>query len=419
MELLRQFGDPHVLKLAKDHIVLKLETAWPPDVTLPEGISLANGDALLLVANKQSLIQAAMNTLPREAKISKALFCGCEAFRSSDEYRNAAVQLLRDTREICIMHNRNKVYNLIRMFPKARVIALPHDRCSKHALELFEPCRDPCAPLVQGCQLRELVGELDFGDVANIALTPKTVAVGSMESFAEIAAFRNLRSLFVMLSPVIANSNVNSHLKEVLTNSPDLDELVLEACGGLMFHTLATFCPRIKRMALANCTSSTSDTLVNEGAFPNLEYLAMSMQGIDIVAFRFLLRAVRETLRTASFDDDANSAEFLRYCVRWGRQRPFVNLENLTLATDQSLRALKLEHSDLHDVTKGLPALRHLQTNSYDLRLFFENCVPRGRVSLSWLGCVCCESKDPNEEEDEEMVTSGEVRESTPASATD
>ncbi|KAL1472200.1 hypothetical protein MTO96_023108 [Rhipicephalus appendiculatus] len=461
----------------KDHIVLKLETAWPPDVALPVGLSLGNDDALLLVANQESLIQAAKNTLPREAKISKALFCGCEAFHSSDGYRNAAIKLLPQTREIWSSPCRTTFAG-----------TTPWNWTSRAGT--------PRAPLVEGCQLTELVGGLDFVGAGNVRLGPLTVmallrtcpnviridsisvanclvephgllssahtpratsfthlslfsrdcvlglvppgetsavdvalaakqftsikhlkvAVGSMKSFAEVAAFRNLRSLAVMLSPFIALSDVNCHLKELLTSLPHLEELSLEGCGGLMFHTFATFCPRIKRLRLANCTGATLDTMVNEGAFPNLEFLAMSIQVMEI-SFGYFLRAVRETLRTAVFGDDANSAQFLRYCAHRGRHFPFVNLESLTLATDRSLRALELEPRDLHDVAKALPALRHLETDSYDLRLFFENCVPRGRVSLSWLGCVYCKVNDPNTAKLEEIGISGQVQESTPGCA--
>ncbi|XP_037580582.1 uncharacterized protein LOC119463835 [Dermacentor silvarum] len=125
----------------------------------PEGTSLADDDGLLLVANQRSLVCAARSAFPREARISKALFCGCTSFESSRHYASAASELLRDTQEIYIVHNRDKVYKLIRMFPNAKVLALPHDLCT-HALELDEPRRDRSAPLVDRSQLRELVGSM-------------------------------------------------------------------------------------------------------------------------------------------------------------------------------------------------------------------------------------------------------------------
>ncbi|XP_075742753.1 uncharacterized protein LOC119172021 isoform X2 [Rhipicephalus microplus] len=156
MELVREFGDPHVLTLAEDHIVLKLELPWPRDVEFPQGISLADDDGLLLVGNRESFVSARQSTLTRVARICKALFCGCASFDSWDRYASAATNLLRDAEEICIVHNRDKVHKLVRMFPNVKVLALLHDLC-EHYVELDEPCRDLVAPLVEGSQLRKLV----------------------------------------------------------------------------------------------------------------------------------------------------------------------------------------------------------------------------------------------------------------------
>ncbi|KAL3187214.1 hypothetical protein MRX96_025527 [Rhipicephalus microplus] len=120
MEVSEDFGNPDVLVLAEDHIVLKLETALPPDSTLPEGFALGDVDGLLLVANKQSLVSASRSALLRGASVSKALFCGCVSFDSCDLFASAASELLRDAQEVHIVHNRNTVYKLIRMFPNAK-----------------------------------------------------------------------------------------------------------------------------------------------------------------------------------------------------------------------------------------------------------------------------------------------------------
>ncbi|KAL1472206.1 hypothetical protein MTO96_023114 [Rhipicephalus appendiculatus] len=140
------------------HIVLKLETALPPDATtLPEGFAFGDVDGLLLVANQRSLVSASGSALLREASVSKALFCGCAPFDSCDQFARAASELLRNAQEVHIVHNRNTVCKLIRMFPNAKVIALPHD-LSRHHVEFDEPRRDLSAPLVEGSQLRQLVG---------------------------------------------------------------------------------------------------------------------------------------------------------------------------------------------------------------------------------------------------------------------
>ncbi|XP_075727422.1 uncharacterized protein LOC142768868 [Rhipicephalus microplus] len=137
MELVKEFGDSRALLLEEDHIVFKLETPWPQDVPVPEGLSLANENGLLLVSKQGSLILAAKNAMPFGVKIAKALFCGCVSFDSFDIYASAATKLLKDAEE---------------------VLALPHD-LRTHALEEARGVR-PSA-LAKRSQLRELLGTTD------------------------------------------------------------------------------------------------------------------------------------------------------------------------------------------------------------------------------------------------------------------
>ncbi|XP_049511932.1 uncharacterized protein LOC125940184 [Dermacentor silvarum] len=488
MELLREFGDPKDLLLAQDHIMLKLETAWPPDVTVPGGLSFADHDSLLLIANQTSLVSAAKSSLLREAIIPKALFCGCAPFDSSDRYASAARQLLRHAQEICILHNRDKVYKLIRMFPNVKVLCLPHDLCL-HLLELDEPCRDRSAPLVERCQLRELVGNIGSLCKGLLGMSPETtlavirtcpdlrridswwavkcyvgpyglatssahrrarklthlwlglldnmsggraedpmnpmtavdvplaarifssvqslqVVVESLDTLAKISAFCNLRSLTVELNPCIALADVDSELQHALRRLSRLEELALENCGGLRLSTISRLCPKLKILKLEGCVVSAEDTLVDGDAFPNLEYIDVNINILK-VAWNAFLSATHDTLRTARFVHDSMCFEFLQYCVRYGRHQPFSRLEHLTLNTNMSLRESEVHPEDLHDVMKALPVLRHLETDSYDLRLFMENyCVPRGRLSLSWIECVYCAVHRPDLALFEKMLAS-------------
>ncbi|XP_049511725.1 uncharacterized protein LOC125940095 isoform X1 [Dermacentor silvarum] len=469
MELVKELGDPIELVLAEDHVVLKLDTAWPRDVPVPEGLSLADDNRLLLVANQRSLISTAKNGLPREARILKALFCGCVSFDSCDRYASAASELLRGTQEIYIVHNKDKVYKLVRMFPNVRVLALLHD-CCEHELELDELTRDRSAALVEHSQLRQLVGSVGslregcllisrettlallrtcpdvcridspwvlncfkgprglptsmegpsaksfihlwlgargrtssgvqklVATAADVARAAKMfpfieilqVVVDSLEALAKVSAFRNLRRLLLGFPPSAGFPDVDSALKQLLTVWPGLEELALENCSGVTLSTVAGLCPKIKVLKLYDCNGSLKESPLDADAFPNLECVEISMHLLKFVFYSFL-SATRQTLHTACFADDGICLEFLQYCIQYGRRLPFTRLEHLTLVTELSLHALELEPKELHDVLKALPALRHLETDSYDLRMFFENyCVPHGRLSLSWIRCVYC-----------------------------
>ncbi|KAH7961638.1 hypothetical protein HPB52_010963 [Rhipicephalus sanguineus] len=377
MELVREFGDPHVLTLAEDHIVLKLELPWPRGVALPQGVVLADDDGLLLIGNQQSLVSAVKSTLSRKARISKALFCGCASFGSSVRYAKATTKLLRDTQEIGIVHNRDKVYNLVRMFPNVKVLALLHDLC-EHYLELDEPWRDPSAPLVERSQLRKLVGNLTSEPEGCLIMSYETtlallrtcphVTLGSMEAFAKISAFRNLRSLRAFW-PEGDREDVGLVLKQLLEKFPDLEELGLAHCGGVVFSTIANMCREIKVLQLEDCTVSARDLTLNARAFPHLQHVEISGNML-LNTFCSFLSVTRETLRTARFGDCGMCSEFLRYCVRFGQDLPFSRLEHVALCTSHTLQELHLEPGKLHNVLKALPALRHLETDSYDYESF-------------------------------------------------
>uniref|UniRef100_A0A1E1XEF6 Putative beta-tubulin folding cofactor e n=1 Tax=Amblyomma aureolatum TaxID=187763 RepID=A0A1E1XEF6_9ACAR len=472
MERMKKYGDPHDLLCAEDRIVLKLETPWPRDTPLPEGCSPADEGGSLMVMNQRTLASA--RSALRGARVSGALFAGCEAFDSSDLFERAAREVLKFAEEICIVHNRDKVYKLIRMFPRAKVLALLHDFAA-HAVEMDEPFRDLSTPLVESCELRELLGSVEgFGDcclmlteatvrailrtcpllrridadgvleaflkltdaaqyvypkakgitgvvmvasvdpshagpghfpgTADIAVAARTfphvenlmVVVNSPESMAAISAFRHLRSLTLTLRPAVSLVHVGSELRQLLTTLPHLENLSLESCGGVQLAGIAKLCPQIKSLRLVYCEGSNDDIALDGNAFPNLEVLELTAN-LPRRIYHAFLGATASRLRVLRLGADGACSEFLRLCGLGGRGVSFPHLEELTLQTDWTVSALELQPEDLHGVLKALPALRHLETDSYDLRLFFENyCVARERVSFSWCECVYCAVHDGN-----------------------
>ncbi|XP_075531629.1 uncharacterized protein LOC142564496 [Dermacentor variabilis] len=465
MERLEGFGDPHVLLLAQDHIVLKLESPWSHDVPFPEGCSLGeDGEGTSLITNQKCLV-AAQRALRGRTRASKALFAGCAPFHSSDRYARGASELLRDAEEICIVHNRDQVYKLIRMFPSASVLALPHDMC-QHIVETYEPRRNRSAPLVEDCQLTQLLGgvesmghflmmsnktlrllvrscpqlsRIDTSDVldtvvrtnstvptsrprgerftylllfpavapdgrfvkgtesADVVLAARTfpnleilkVAGEHLKALASVSAFHNVRDLHVSFGTV--QSVAEADLQRLLRRWPKLEALELCCCEGLRIATVARLCPNVERLRLTNFVASSQDLPLQAGSFPKLERLELSVRTYD-VCLDALFVATRDTLRSVSLHDDANCSAFLHFVVRCARRVRFPQLEELVFRTQCSIRALGLRPQDLHSaLPAALPALRHLQTNSYDLRLLFENYgAPPGRLSLSWIECVYC-----------------------------
>lgn len=463
MERISQFGETWDILLAEDYIVAKFTKQWPPGLSLPDGCKLENDS---LVTNQESLV-AAKNALRRGPSASRALFAGCAEFESSMAFRDAARVLLREAEELCVVHNRNAVYTLIRMFPKIRVLSLPHDLC-KHALEVYEPMTAySSSPLmaerseltqllgnVEGWGTRGLIlsdetvravlrtcprlrridadmvleallcngspaessrsttmdlthfslcsGVFDTGrqvtpaGLADVALAARTfplvedleVFVQSVDAVGKIAAFTHVRNLLVALGPPVVYANAHPQLERLLRNLPCLQKLALEFWGGVRLSAIATLCPRVKSLRLAYCRWSGYDCPVAVDEFPELEGIELAIN-IGDAAFDALFVAVCGRLRTAELYDDGSCRQFLHFCAR--QLGHFPRLEELQLATKLSVRTLGLKPEMLHDVLRALPSLRHLVTDSYDLRLFFENCyIPHGQLTLSWAACVLC-----------------------------
>ncbi|KAH6935292.1 hypothetical protein HPB50_005027 [Hyalomma asiaticum] len=172
MERISEFGETWDILLAEDYIVAKFAKPWPPELSLPDGCKLENDS---LVTNQKSLV-AAKNALHRGPSASRALFAGCAEFESSKEFRDAARVLLRDAEELCVVHNRNAVYTLIRMFPNIRVLSLPHDLC-KHALEVYEPmaAHSPSPLMAESSELTQLLGNVEGMGTRGLVLSEETV----------------------------------------------------------------------------------------------------------------------------------------------------------------------------------------------------------------------------------------------------
>ncbi|KAK8774437.1 hypothetical protein V5799_011031 [Amblyomma americanum] len=232
------------------------------------------------------------------------------------------------------------------------------------------------------------------------------VAVTSVGSVAAASSFRHLRSLSLTLAPPAIFANVDFELRLLLKAWPRLETLSLKYCGGLQLSALARLCPQIRRLRLICCQASKHDISVHAAAFPNIESVDLTTVLLKPAYEAFFL-ATCGRLRSLRLGDDGNAKEFLHLCTERSRGRiSFPRLEELTLATCWTVRQLGLQPEDLHHVLDALPSLLRLKTDSYDLRLFFENyCRPRGRVSLSWCECVYCAVHDQFRERRQDFRT--------------
>lgn len=472
MEHVKEFGDPYILQLAEDQIMLKLKEPWPQDVKLPKGCTLSS-DSCLLQADVKSLVSSAATL--RSAAVTQALFAGCVSFESSQSFGRAASEILREAQKIIIFHNRDNVLNLIEMFPKAEVLALLHDFVV-HAVE-HERANSPPGPLLPwSSQLRELLGTAEAmnaghlfmsletvmavfracpmvrridspmvqpailrmaayhspgleaykerfrhlligtpmdswrgfkGEIwANIAsLSPSSkmfpkvehleVVFVSKESFEFITGFKNLRSLSVTFGIHHCAGDVDGVLDNLLKGLPQLEKLSLMCCSNVRLSTISFHCPALKNLSIINCLMAEDGANLPENAMQSLDSADIETSDVKMAwkttQFSDFFVAACGKLRSLRVGNDGACSVFLRLFCRSRSKMSFPCLEELALVTNVSLRALGLSPDDLSKVSKMMPALRHVETDSYDLRLFFEDFDDRRpRVSLSWCSCVHC-----------------------------
>ncbi|XP_070384243.1 uncharacterized protein [Dermacentor albipictus] len=475
MEHVLEFGHPHVLLDGEDLVALRLEQPWPPDSEPPEGCFLDPADRGLLLTDGGSLV--ASTSVLLGTSFSAALFAGCTAFQFSDDaFGVAASQLLRTADKICVVHNRDPVHGLLRLFPDARVLVLVHDLADEpDDVEVDRPgwfATEPRAetsscqqPLYQLRMLVRTTGAEETGDFATMswetvvsvlyacpkirrldsplvpvafAMLPDEdgcstekpssrdfrhltldadlsasledafisqaakqfplvehleVTLSSLEDFVALQAFGNLRSLSVAFGAADRAVDVGEHLEPLLQHWPRLEALSLAMCAGVRLLAIAGPCPRLGELRLVDCSGlrGRKAELVGDG-FSRLRRVELTRTEIaeGVVA---LLVAVRQQVRSLHLGDDRICSTFLYISCTAAASGTvlFPLLEELTLRTHHTVRALGLEPEQLHRAVRAMPALRHLQTDSYDLRLFFENySSPPGCVSLSWCECVHC-----------------------------
>lgn len=221
------------------------------------------------------------------------------------------------------------------------------------------------------------------------------VMLASLVPLPKVGGFRHLRSLEIAIHVCAEIPDVDSALTGLLTKRPGLEELGLFRGSGVRLSTIARLCPKLKSLKLVDCLGSPEDVPVEAQAFPNLQFVQMDMP-LSKTCFDAFFSATRSRLRTARFFNNF-CAEFLHHALQCSDRLPFPCLENLTLNTNESLSQLQLKAEDLPNFAKALPALRHLETDIFELRLFIENFyAPRGQVTLSWSGCVYCDVHRPN-----------------------
>lgn len=229
-----------------------------------------------------------------------------------------------------------------------------------------------------------------------------TVTVASRETLARIADFEHIRRLSITFSADAPLCPFGGHVVRLLKKF-DLDELSLCRVDQVQLSIVARFCKDLRSLAFSCCNVS-NETFSN--SFPKLERLSVGRH-ISSSTLRSLLAACPNLTRLELASDDTCAA----FLDRRSSRPALANVMRLVLKTAWTVEDLGTDADALRSLLKSLPALRHVETDSYGLRLFFENYA--SHVRLSWTGCVVCTAEFPKVSELQELawtaILSGKV----------
>ncbi|KAL3195668.1 hypothetical protein MRX96_001795 [Rhipicephalus microplus] len=124
LEVIEELGVADELVNMEHHVILKVKQGCANKRLLPKDISLS-GDAKRLSMSEQAFVSN--RSFLENMRYSAALFAGCSEFSSSDAFLETAKHVLKNVRSLVLLHNRNKVFDLVTWFAKAHTIVLYHN----------------------------------------------------------------------------------------------------------------------------------------------------------------------------------------------------------------------------------------------------------------------------------------------------
>lgn len=208
------------------------------------------------------------------------------------------------------------------------------------------------------------------------------VNTDSVDSFRFMGRFVRLRRLTMNLVPYASPP-------------PDLDDVIFTYAKHVSLEGLSvTNFNTVRLSSIARHSGKTLDSLlltgcnvagevVSQDAFPKLENLTLGKR-ITGSTLNSLLAAC-PSLKSLQLRHQDTCAMFLKDVITSRRTK---GLERLILCTDASFSKMRIDAGNLRTLLAGSPSLRHVATDSYELRVFFENEAPH--VNLAWTSCTIC-----------------------------
>ncbi|KAL3204958.1 hypothetical protein MRX96_041083 [Rhipicephalus microplus] len=337
---------------------------------------------------------------------STILFSGLPEMKPMKGMVVAARNVVSKAQELIIVHNRDRMADLVSWFTKLTRLILYHDLMLQ--LDSSDEVQTLTMLLANCPSLSELQAPLHEA----IMLTDRFQARSPF--FPPV--FDNCRELTLgsylrrsTRSATMMGTTTLPCIKKAHKLYPNLEQLQVSTVD----RNVLTFVPkfsRLKRLAImayfclplpvivqtSECLSfldcNLSDEAVQPGSFTKLRSLALSDCNMDKAFFTLLKDA--EGLTNLHLDGGWGIALYIKGPAEPLQPRPIHReMEFLNLDTNWSLRALDVSPEELRSFIDSMPMLRRLSTDSYDIRLCMQNYYPH--VKLTWPTCTTCMAEFP------------------------
>ncbi|XP_075554780.1 uncharacterized protein LOC142587559 isoform X2 [Dermacentor variabilis] len=387
VKLIEELGDPHELTNSEDLIVLKLQEASTNKRLLPEDVELSSDSRRFSMSQRGFVTyRAFLGNL----RYSAALFAGCQEFPSSKEFLATAKYVLKNVRSLVLVHNRNKIRDLVTWFPTVTSVVLYHNL----RLEWES------GTIVQGScttsRMEQLLGNiliigsdiLLFNQETLTSLLYKCpkLSAACESAFQKVPSYTKVTHLSLAFNTAKPRCALEPHATELLSVLR-LVQLSLTNFCDVKLSTIADQCPQLKSLRICACDIDDENPPIQ--GFPHLEYLRI-VSDMKEHSFFMLLRScpglqdlhIGKHELTTAFVVGPSCGE--RPCLE--------HVQRLTLGTRKNDKCALDDRNDLpaclDSTLLRLPSLRLVRTNNFNIRLHINSCLPS--VSLEWCGCTFC-----------------------------
>lgn len=223
------------------------------------------------------------------------------------------------------------------------------------------------------------------------------VVLKSADVMPVIAKFTHLTALIVAFAyEDVQLLDFTPDMSSVLEKMHRLEELSLNYFERVSISEIARKCPLLRKLSLMHCTLVCEGPETFSGGrypFPPraLEFLKLNVHCSSIKYLIALLTSCSKQAKQLWMDHPVACRAFIQSAIK----TKFSVLERLTLSTDGPA-TLFMNEAEFPVLLEALPALKHVTTDSYDLRLLFWNFTsPPGRVGLAWCQCTICAAEFP------------------------